>query len=84
MKIILRKIYYNSLLIFNNIYCNEQISIILVGNKIDVRGENTTNENLKEEIMPILKNFKVKIISIVFYIKFILSLYNLLMFEEKD
>ncbi|KAG4107400.1 mitochondrial Rho GTPase [Neocallimastix lanati (nom. inval.)] len=34
------------------------ISIILVGNKIDVRGENTTNENLKEEIMPILKNFK--------------------------
>jgi len=34
------------------------ISIILVGNKIDVRGEHTTNENLKEEITPILKTFK--------------------------
>jgi len=36
-----------------------QIPCILVGNKIDLRGGEVTNEALEEEIMPIMNEFKV-------------------------
>ena len=35
------------------------IPVILVGNKIDLRGGEVTNEALEEEIVPIMKEFKV-------------------------
>ncbi|KNE70213.1 small GTP-binding protein domain [Allomyces macrogynus ATCC 38327] len=34
------------------------IPIVLVGNKIDIRGEDVTNELLEEEILPIMTEFK--------------------------
>ena len=36
-----------------------QIPCILVGNKIDLRGGEVTNEALEEEIMPVMNEFKV-------------------------
>ena len=33
--------------------------VILVGNKIDLRGGEVTNEGLEEEIAPIMREFKV-------------------------
>ena len=42
------------------IYCNYcQVPVILVGNKIDLRSGEVTNEALEEEIAPIMKEFKV-------------------------
>lgn len=32
---------------------------MLVGNKIDVRGKDITNEALEDQIMPIMNEFKV-------------------------
>lgn len=40
-----------------NIDC--QIPVILVGNKIDLRGGEVTNEALEDEIVPIMNEFKV-------------------------
>ena len=37
----------------------EQVPIVLVGNKIDLRGKDITNESLEEQIMPIMNEFKV-------------------------
>jgi Ras family protein T1 len=34
--------------------------VILVGNKIDLRGGEVTNEALEEEIVPIMNEFKVR------------------------
>ena len=36
-----------------------QIPVILVGNKIDLRGGEVTNEALEAEIIPIMNEFKV-------------------------
>ena len=36
-----------------------QVPVILVGNKIDLRGGEVTNEALEDEIIPIMKEFKV-------------------------
>lgn len=41
--------------------------MILVGNKIDLRGGEVTNEALEDEIVPIMNEFKVSI-PIVFLI----------------
>ena len=37
-----------------------QVPVILVGNKIDLRGGVVTNDALKEEITPIMNDFKVR------------------------
>jgi len=37
-----------------------QIPVILVGNKIDLRGGEVTNEALEDEIVPIMNEFKVR------------------------
>lgn len=34
------------------------VPVVLVGNKIDTRGEDITNESLEEEILPIMNDFK--------------------------
>lgn len=39
-----------------------QIPVILVGNKIDLRGGEVTNEALEDEIVPIMNEFKVRAI----------------------
>ena len=39
-----------------------QVPVILVGNKIDVRGGEVTNEALEQEIIPIMNEFKVRFI----------------------
>jgi mitochondrial Rho GTPase 1 len=36
-----------------------QVPVVLVGNKIDLRGGEVTNEALEEEILPIMNEFKV-------------------------
>jgi Ras family protein T1 len=36
-----------------------QVPVILVGNKIDLRGGEVTNEGLEDEIAPIMREFKV-------------------------
>jgi Ras family protein T1 len=36
-----------------------QVPVILVGNKIDLRGGAVTNEALEEEIAPLMRDFKV-------------------------
>ena len=36
------------------------VPVVLVGNKIDSRGENVANEALEDEIMPIMEEFKVR------------------------
>lgn len=36
-----------------------QVPVILVGNKIDLRGGEVTNEALEDEIIPIMNEFKV-------------------------
>jgi len=35
--------------------------VVLVGNKIDLRGDHVTNQSLEEEIIPIMNEFKVYI-----------------------
>jgi mitochondrial Rho GTPase 1 len=35
------------------------VPVILIGNKIDLRGGEVTNEALEEEIVPIMNEFKV-------------------------
>jgi len=37
-----------------------QVPVILVGNKIDLRGGEVTNEALEDEIVPIMNEFKVR------------------------
>lgn len=39
-----------------------QVPCVLVGNKIDLRGQDVTNQNLEDEIIPIMNEFKVKMI----------------------
>lgn len=39
-----------------------QVPVILVGNKIDLRGGEVTNEALESEINPIMNEFKVRYI----------------------
>jgi GTPase SAR1 family protein len=38
-----------------------QVPVILVGNKIDLRGGAVTNEALEEEIAPLMRDFKVSL-----------------------
>lgn len=38
-----------------------KVPVILVGNKIDLRGGEVTNEALEEEIIPIMNEFKVSV-----------------------
>lgn len=38
-----------------------QVPVILVGNKIDLRGGQVTNEALEDEIIPIMNEFKVRV-----------------------
>jgi GTPase SAR1 family protein len=38
---------------------SRQVPVILVGNKIDLRGGEVTNEGLEAEIAPIMREFKV-------------------------
>ena len=40
--------------------------MILVGNKIDLRGGEVTNEALEEEIIPIMNEFKVSTRGIIY------------------
>ena len=37
-----------------------QVPVILVGNKIDLRGGEVTNEALEGEVLPIMTDFKVR------------------------
>jgi len=37
-----------------------KVPVILVGNKIDLRGGEVTNEALEDEIVPIMNEFKVR------------------------
>ncbi len=37
-----------------------QVPVILVGNKIDLRGGEVTNQGLEDEIAPIMREFKVR------------------------
>jgi Ras family protein T1 len=39
------------------------VPVILVGNKIDLRGGQVTNQGLEDEIAPIMREFKVRLIS---------------------
>ena len=39
--------------------CLLEVPVILVGNKIDLRGGQVTNEALEAEIIPIMNEFKV-------------------------
>jgi mitochondrial Rho GTPase 1 len=41
---------------------------VLVGNKIDLRGQDITNQNLEDEIIPIMNEFKVKIQQLYNYV----------------
>jgi Ras family protein T1 len=41
-----------------------QVPVILVGNKIDLRGGAVTNEALEEEIAPLMRDFKVSITAV--------------------
>ena len=41
------------------IQLSAQVPVILVGNKIDLRGGAVTNEALEEEIAPLMRDFKV-------------------------
>jgi len=38
------------------------VPVILVGNKIDMRGGEVTNEALEEEIGPLMREFKVSLL----------------------
>lgn len=38
------------------------VPVILVGNKIDLRGGEVTNEALEEEIGPLMREFKVSVL----------------------
>lgn len=42
------------------------VPVVLVGNKIDARGDDVTNEGLEDEIMPIMEEFKVGRSSLAF------------------
>ena len=42
--------------------CLLKVPVILVGNKIDLRGGQVTNEALEAEIIPIMNEFKVTLI----------------------
>jgi GTPase SAR1 family protein len=48
-----------------------KVPVILVGNKIDLRGGEVTNEALEEEIVPIMNEFKVIAIKILFTVVFL-------------
>lgn len=37
-----------------------KVPVILVGNKIDLRGGEVTNQALEDEIVPIMNEFKVR------------------------
>jgi len=37
-----------------------KVPVILVGNRIDLRGGEVTNEALEDEIVPIMNEFKVR------------------------
>jgi GTPase SAR1 family protein len=39
-----------------------QVPVILVGNKIDLRGGEVTNEALEDEIVPIMNEYKVSVV----------------------
>ena len=39
--------------------CLVQVPVILVGNKIDLRGGEVSNEDLENEVAPIMEEFKV-------------------------
>ena len=45
-----------------------QVPVILVGNKIDLRGGEVTNEALEGDVLPIMNEFKVRtrLMSLVF------------------
>jgi mitochondrial Rho GTPase 1 len=38
-----------------------QVPVILVGNKMDLRGGEVTNEALEKEVLPIMNEFKVSV-----------------------
>jgi GTPase SAR1 family protein len=41
-------------------FVRAQVPVILVGNKIDLRGEDLTNPKLQEDMEPIMEEFKVR------------------------
>jgi mitochondrial Rho GTPase 1 len=41
-----------------NVYLVDQVPVVLVGNKIDVRGVDIANDELEEQVMPIMNEFK--------------------------
>ncbi len=51
---------YSASLHFTLLTVLYQVPVILVGNKIDLRGGEVTNEALEEEIVPIMNEFKVR------------------------
>ncbi len=42
------------------VFIHDQVPVILVGNKIDLRGGEVTNKALEDEIRPIMAEFKVR------------------------
>jgi GTPase SAR1 family protein len=51
--------------------CLLKVPVVLVGNKIDLRGGEVSNEALEDEILPIMNEFKV---SRIFFLRRLLSL----------
>jgi GTPase SAR1 family protein len=51
--------------------CVLKVPVVLVGNKIDLRGGEVSNEALEDEILPIMNEFKV---SRLFFLRRLLSL----------
>jgi GTPase SAR1 family protein len=51
--------------------CLSKVPVVLVGNKIDLRGGEVSNEALEDEILPIMNEFKV---SRLFFLRRLLSL----------
>ena len=38
------------------------VPVVLVGNKIDLRGDDITNDALEDQILPIMEEFKVRVL----------------------
>jgi GTPase SAR1 family protein len=43
----------------------KQVPAVLVGNKIDLRGNDVANQSLEDEVIPIMNEFKVIMLTLV-------------------
>lgn len=40
-------------------FTTHQVPVVLVGNKIDLRGDDVSNKRLEDEVVPLMNDFKV-------------------------